>query len=507
MICTTTVKDVQLYRGGCTVHRRGSVHLAAGVTPVIIEGMSSTADPNSFSLHFPDGVNGSGIRLEVESYTKQDDKESDRKAEEIRDIDNELAVLKEQASLYRSLISPEGGELKEKTAYIQEFPSLMAANNARTKELQKKKKQLNEELNELNRKELSPKVHIFLHAEKEGNYPFELQYREPSAYWTPIYEIRSEGEDSPLEFRIRATAVQNTDEDWNGITLSLLTGVPTTGSSVPTLFPQFVNFYEPMHYSYGKSSGRTPRSALFKMDMDMSMEEDAYEDMTLANMSGIGDTTQLSRIVTPEAVVVSDTMTEYKMNGERDFPKGNTGILLDLQTFTLDAEYRIVAVPKLDSKAYLCAAVKTKDLPTMISQEAMVYLKGTYVGTVRISPDLTEESFDVTLGPDDRISVARTVKKRHDAESKLRGTKTRELVYETKITSSRTEPVTILVKDQVPISQDKNIHVDINELSGGTRKEDTGEVVWTLQAAPDEVITKTLAYTVTWPKDKTISGI
>lgn len=510
MNCETKVKEVRLYRSGCTVRRYGTVRLEAGTTPAVIEGMTSTADTDSFSLLFPEGVSGSGIRLEVVSSDPYAEKASDAKAEEVKDCEQKIRILAEQADLYRTLTSAESGDVKDRIAFIGEFPELMQKNAAESRALQKKKKVLCEELNEMKQKELCPLIHVHMTAEKAGEYPFILQYQERAAYWHPIYEIRTEGEGEPIEFRIRGEAHQTTGEDWENIRLSLLTGNPSSTSSVPVLYPRHVTIQAPQPVrAYGSSrsagNGKFAKLAM-SFEAEEEMEEtalaDAEEPMFFSD--SISNTTQLSRVVSDTADITSETMTEYVLNDTRDFPKGNNGILVDLQTFSLEGQYRLISVPKMDTHAYLCASIKTADLPVMINGTASVYLKGTYVGNVRVSPDLTDEKFDLTLGQDDRVIVSRTQTKRSNAESKLRGVKTREIAYEIKVTSSRAEAAEILIKDQIPLSRDKTVTVDLSEKSGAELKEDTGELTWTFTAAPQEPVTKTFAYTVTWPRDKTL---
>ena len=335
MNCTTTVKQVQLYRSGCTVKRTGTVHLEKGTTHVIIEGMTQSAEGNSFSLHFPDSITGSAIRLETAVFDRWEEKESDRKAEELRIVDEQISVLQEQARLYRQILSPEGGEMKEKASFLREYPAVMAENAAAVRELNKQRKKLNDELNELRRDENSPKIHIHLTAAEAGDYPFMLEYRETAANWRPLYEIRTEGEGEPVQFRVRAQAYQTTDEDWDNIELSLMTGNPAFTSSVPVLGPSLITFYTAPSYSYGsaRSGMKYSRLANYLMEPSVAEEDEAATDCYDMDSTVLmkGDTTQLSPIVTPEAEVISDTVTEYKIGGTRDFPKGSDGILVDLQ--------------------------------------------------------------------------------------------------------------------------------------------------------------------------------
>ena len=505
MNLSTTIRQVQLYRSSASVKRDGRVHLPQGTTEAVIEGLSASADTNSFTLHFPQGVMGSGIRLEVPSTDPFAEKASDAVAEEIREIDEKIRILAEQADLFRKLTDKDGA-IKEQIAFIEEFPDHMRKNGEKARELNKQRKVLYDRLNELKKEELKPLIHVQLTAEKEGDYPFQLCYQDNSAFWTPIYEIHSEGEGTPVEVRIRAEAHQTSGEDWNGIRLSLLTGNPGNSRSVPVLAPMYVEFYKPMPYAYNSMAGGSSRK-LMAMSAPMMADADMpYAAEESADWS-IEDTTQLVRMDTPQVEVTSDTMTEYTLSGEWDIPNAGTGSMIDLQAFELNAEYRVITVPKKDPRTYLCATIRSADLPTMISGDALVYLKGTYAGTVYVSPDLTDETFDLTLGRDDRFQITRKQTKRKTSESRLRGVKVREFGYEIRLTSARTEPAEVVIKDQIPVSRDKTIVVELTDRCGAEYNADTGEVVWKLTVAPQETITKTLAYTVTWPKDKTVTGI
>ena len=58
------------------------------------------------------------------------------------------------------------------------------------------------------------------------------------------------------------------------------------------------------------------------------------------------------------------------------------------------------------------------------------------------------------------------------------------------------------IKDQVPVSTDKSIDIDVTELSEGVLDADSGEVCWELTAEPDQPVSVRLEYKISWPKDK-----
>jgi hypothetical protein len=66
--------------------------------------------------------------------------------------------------------------------------------------------------------------------------------------------------------------------------------------------------------------------------------------------------------------------------------------------------------------------------------------------------------------------------------------------------------VSILVEDQVPVSNDKDIEVEVDEKSEGNLEEATGKISWQLNIPAGETKKIKLAYTVKYPKNKRINS-
>ena len=59
-----------------------------------------------------------------------------------------------------------------------------------------------------------------------------------------------------------------------------------------------------------------------------------------------------------------------------------------------------------------------------------------------------------------------------------------------------------MVKDQYPISQDKDVVVELLEGSAAADNNETGVLTWKLKLAPGEVKKLKVSYSVKYPKDK-----
>ena len=201
------------------------------------------------------------------------------------------------------------------------------------------------------------------------------------------------------------------------------------------------------------------------------------------------------------AAVKNETMTEYDLTGRWDILNGQE-ILCDIRTDELACRYHSAAVPKLSDEVYLAAEVNTSDLEEMQGTPASVYLKGAFAGNVILEPDMTKDKYDLSLGVDETMKVKRTQKKRHTSQLLPKGQKKTEYEYEIVITSRKEKEVSVTLTDQIPISDEKSINVEPVQLSGAEYDKDTGLMHWNFNLAPSESKTLTLAYNVSWPKDK-----
>jgi uncharacterized protein DUF4139 len=63
----------------------------------------------------------------------------------------------------------------------------------------------------------------------------------------------------------------------------------------------------------------------------------------------------------------------------------------------------------------------------------------------------------------------------------------------------------MILKDQYPLSTNKEIEVELADASNAKVDKDTGMLTWQLSLAPNETKTLNFSYSVKYPKDKTIN--
>ena len=488
----TEVKEAVVYRSGASIRRAGKVHLNEGDNKTVIAGLSQGAYTDTMQLRFPKEISASAVHV---ISREEDDKEVTAIAEKIDEITRRIEALKSQAEMWLNAgsLSSDHITMAEIEEYITRYPERVSAIDAEIRTLEKEKKKLNRQLSEAQQRDGRPLISVNLNAPIEGDYPFELVYQETAARWNSKYEVHTDAQNLPLEIRVKAEVYQNTYEDWKNIKIALRTGMPVYSASLPELNPIYLDFSVPRPV-YGAMR------PMMKMNAPM-------RDETVQMAFAEEDTAQLSRLdVNPSAEVsTSDTMTEYQLGGRYDIASGTDGLNVDLNAFTLKADYVIKAVPKEDTGAYLLAEVKTADLPMIIGGNAAIYLDGVYTGTARLSPDYGEETFAVALGTEERIRLSRTAKKKKSSEALIRNSQSTAYEYEITVNNSKDTPAKITVIDQIPVSRENAINVEATSLDKGVLDEKTGEVRWQIELQPQETKTLHVEYRVSWPKDKSLN--
>lgn len=485
----TEVKEVQIYRHGCTAVRQGKVQLEAGTNQVLIAGLTASSYIDTLRLHFPADISASAVHVMTPDHK---DGESEEIADQIAAAQEQIDALKKQAEMWQNtsgFAMLQNATIDQAEKYINAYPERLKLINAKVRSLEKEKKKLNEKLNQVYDQENRPLISALLTAETAGEYPFEMTYQENAASWDSKYEIHTDAK-GPLELRFKAEVRQKTGEDWKGVRVSLRTGTPVRSANLPDLDPVYLDFEEPRK---NMVFGAAPR--MMKATAMYDMEEAVSEDTAL-----------LKNLSMPEAAVeVTSTMTEYTCSSVYDIQSAKDGMYIDLQNFEIPAEYIIKAVPKEDIRAYLLACVNTADLPMMIHGNASVYLEGIYSGTAYVNPDYAEETYLIALGTEERIRLSRSARKKKASEALLRNQQSAVYEFDIQVVNGKEEEADVSVSDQIPLSREQGITVETVSLSSAVYDSKTGKLEWKCRLAPHETKNLHVEYRVLWPKDKSVT--
>lgn len=486
----TKITSANVFLNGAEIIRKGNTTLKAGKQTLCVYGLSPSANLDSARLFATEGVSCYNIRFENE----ENNEDKERIQEEIDSLNKQIEVKQLQISLWKdngNFSNHESFVPNDIENYIEKLPERIEKLNKEIIEFNKQIKKLEKDLEEASGKDFLPKMIVDVETKEEGEYSFELKYHETSAKWYPVYEIHSDAIND-VELKMRGKINEWTYEDWKDINVSLFTGNPTSSGTLPTIKPIFVTAQEKV--ANNRFNGLAMGAAKMASAGSMAMMSDAMVMEEAAPMM---------RMETQEAIVnEDDTMSEYVLSGNRDILKDGEGTMVDLQTYKLKADYKIITIPKLDPNAYLVASIKREELPINNNVIASIYLKDMYTGKISLSPDYSEDTIDITLGKEERLHITYKELAKKYSNVLLKGQKVIDYVYETTITNNSDNEVKVYYKNQIPVSNDKDVSVQTVELDGGKLDEETGYI-------DKEILVKgkanekiKFAYKVAYPKDK-----
>ncbi len=510
------IRDVIVYQRGAKITRTASVSLVAGKNEIVLSDITNSIDANSVQVK----ISGGAILLSVNarSVTREDKAIPVRlKALEdsLKAIDQEIVWLNSEKTVYlgeeKVIMANQKLGTDEEKFTVDELIQLSKFYRERLLDikqrvfkidlniarLQTEKVKINEKLNRLrySEKKVVGEILMNISSNVSKNVTVEVSYITYQAGWSPIYDVRAEGADKPVKLIYKANVYQSTGNEWKNVNLTISTGNPSANNNRPIMNPWYINFLE-VYSSY-----KNKRAVAAPSTSNVYLETMADEGRMLTEKEEID---YIGYEVTESAGMMS---AEYKIETKQDIPSDGQVHLVAVQDYTLDASYNYHVVPKLDQSAYLLAKVADYGKYNLLAGNANLFFDGVYIGQSYINPQVMSDSLLLSLGQDNKINIRRNPLQ-DLTDRKVIGTNvTVTKGYEITVRNNNTYAIDIDVLDQIPISQNKDIVVKLEEDGGAFYKEDYGSLLWKMNLKPNETRKIRFVYSVKYPKDKNISGL
>lgn len=382
-----------------------------------------------------------------------------------------------------------------------------------------------------------------------GKYDFSFSYISPNAYWVPFYDVKMESITAPLKIIYRAKIFQTTGIDWKQIKLSLSNSVPSQWGNAPQIQSWYLGYINPVHamnktlVSARAYSANTLSEAAIanydikekKLDASISqpiyvvngsiMDEQEFQKISpsaikkMEVLKGATATNIYGARATAGAIVVTlkDGLEDYVSVSDNtlnlsfdidlpyDVPTNGKAQTATLQIIDAPVLYKNYSIPKLDQDAYLLAVIPNWEKLNLLPGDANIIVEGTYVGKSFIDPNATTDSLNLTLGKDKRIIVKRDKIIDYSSVKFLGNNKVQKFTYEITVKNTKKETISLLLKDQYPLSTNKEIEVELLDTNNADVDKDSGILNWQLTLAAGESKKIRFTYTVKYPKDKTLN--
>ena len=526
------IEAVTVFLRSAQVTRTADIALQKGRNEVLFRGLAEGIDPRSIQVSAPPEVLINTVVLESNFLDPNQEKprikvltDSLKILGELgQDLVNQRSVLDAERRLLeanRSLASEKTGldveELKVAAAFFRrrmtDIIDQLRAVERQEKAYEKRKSAINKQLAALNYQKTrrSQDIRVVFSVFSSRKTPVQLKYVVSQAGWAPRYDLRVQNTSSPVQIDYRADVYQQTGVDWSQVDLTLSTGNPNLGGQQPELSTWNLYVYVPPPPAPQAASDRKKMGSREK-SMEASEDDGDYmsdaEESTLAAVEITSrDWAETATLADYTEVREGATTASFEIGVKQDIPSSGKPQQVSIQSSEVPADYRHFAVPKLSSDSYLLAEVTGWEKLNLLAGPVQIFFEGTYVTESNIDPSVTQDTLRFSLGRDPRLIVQRELLKDFSETKTLGANREKTFAWKTTIRNSKSEAVTLRLEDQVPISQDKNIVVKVEEISGGSLNPDTGLLEWDIELPPSGVKEIMLVYSVRYPKDKVIPGI
>lgn len=196
---------------------------------------------------------------------------------------------------------------------------------------------------------------------------------------------------------------------------------------------------------------------------------------------------------------------EFEIRQPYTIPSDGKSVAAEIGRYRLPAVYTYRSTPKIDKDAFLVAETTDWAKLNLLEGEANVYFENTFVGKSILSPREAGDTLRFSMGRDRGIRIERTKESDYSARRAVGSNQTQTMGWKLTVRNTRTEPVVLMLTDQLPVSRNSSITVTGEELSGGTLDKETGTVTWRLELKPGEQRELKLRYAVKYPKGRSLN--
>jgi uncharacterized protein (TIGR02231 family) len=517
---TSAVDAVTVYPDGASVTRIITLDLPAGDNTLVAKDFPLTLDPASLRVE-----GEAGAKFTIGSIDTRPPRPMP--PANFSEIDKRIEALKDERANWQGAIAAaearrkfaerfaetapaglgEKGEARPLSEWRQAFGAVseeVAAADTAIRDAQRKQREIDREIARLesDRAAKPPaklEVRFDLAAQAATKATLRVTYTMRNARWTPIYDARldtgAKDRKPALELVRRAEIVQNTGEDWSNVALGVSTVRTARGGNAPELKSLIVQYPAP------------PRPmAAGSASSDMAFQQ---QRAVVATPAPQVVTRGAERAAEQEAVVEANGFqVTFKIPGRVSIGAAEGAKALRISTANIAPDLVVRSVPVINPTAFLEASFKQAEDAPLLPGRVAIYRDGAFVGRGHMTGAGKDETVRLGFGADDKIKIERTVLKRNEGSAGLIVTtsKTDERSFKTTIRNGHDFPIRIAIEDQLPVSENEEIVVEMLPSSTPPTttnlRDKRGVLEWAFEAKAGEVKDIGFAWRVRWPKDK-----
>ncbi len=499
----TTIDEVKVFLNGAQISRIGNINLLKGDNKIIISNLPNDLDPKTVI------VKGQGdfiIQTVNTSINYLSDYENDPKYKVLKDS---LKLLQNKVDLNNSYLqvyadeeamikanktiggTQNGTNVAELVKAADFFHNRLLEIKTRTIELSNQNRDLQLVINKIQNQIASyeaiarrpiGEISINIYADKATTGKLNVTYFTNYASWIPSYDLRFTDLNKPITLQFKGQINQTTGENWQNAKIILSSSNPTISQQKPQLYPWYLSVYTPKRMGNADIRGQKAEGSGVYV-----------EGVRVLDKSSPAPTMMATSYETPVSM-------EYTLEARIDVPS-NQEKLVNIQSYEMPAKYLYYTAPKVDPDAFLIANIYDWGKNYFLDGIANIYYENSFIGTTNISSYQVEDTMQVSLGRDKSVIVNRNVIKDSTAKQVIGSKVKYNRAFEITVRNNKKYPIEIIIEDQLPISQQKEIEVSDIAVGNGKIDPDTKIVTWRYTIQPSATIKTTIKFVVKSPKE------
>ena len=491
------VSHVTLYRNQALVTRTLAIAGEAGGSEVVIGDLPENIVPDSLFAEGSQDIEIRAVQFRTRAVGESPREEVRQLQEQITTVQDKIALNAKNTEIsvrqvqyldqLEGFVAPtattelsqgvlNAEALERMTRFSFEQREAIAA---RQIELAKEKRQLDEELNLLQR-QLNEITHsatktvreavLFVSKSTDAGEEVRLNYLVNNCGWSPTYTIRSTEDRQQAKLDYNALIYQMSGEDWQGVSLTLSTASPALSAAGPGLAPLRVSLtMEAQQQQQGGQQMDFKNLTLGQVEEIVGKQQRAaganryatnFQDYnesswTLNNAADefacvelIGDSSVVANLQAEMQQMLDEPSLTYRLASGVSLNSRSSRQMVRIVTSDLPSTFYHVATPVLTSFVYREAEITNNSSEDLLGGPITVYLDDRFVGRGEIPTVARGQTFVVGFGADPQLRTRRELAEKQDGING--GNRELKFDYRLVIENFKAAPAEIRLMDRMP---------------------------------------------------------
>jgi uncharacterized protein (TIGR02231 family) len=523
---TAKVKAATVYFNAAELSQTASVNLPAGTSEIVIKNVADYLNENTVQIGAPKNVTVLSVQFTQNYISEYEIDETNPVIKKVRDsiswTEKEIKKIQIETYSHQQTIAlldanqnvagaNSGLNVTELMKLVDYYKAKRTELDNNIVALKEKETKLGQKLNALKSKleintqkeEKNSKGKLIIQVMNEiaGLVNLDINYITNNASWQPFYDLRADNVNSPINMMYKAQVTQWTGIDWKKVNLTLSSGNPNQNNQAPILSSWFLRYQQDLDYGFDdiRRSFRDGDKKLNQIQSSPKLEE--------VVVVGYGTKKEKSTISNYTTIQENQLNVSFDIDIPYDILSNNKPHSVALKDIKLPATYKYYAAPRVEKEAFLLAEINDYSKYNLLPGEANIIFEGMYVGKTNINPNQTSDTLNLSMGRDKKVSIKREKVVDKSGTKFLSSKKEQTFTFDITVRNNKKETVNMLLKDQYPLSTDKEIEVELLESNNAKENKETGILTWDLKLNPNETKKIRISYKVKYPKDKIIDNL